>query len=183
MLKDDPSLYVRKSVANNLNDISKDNPDRLVALCHKWSLNASVERQWIIRHGLRSLVKEGREDVFPLLGYTAEPQLKVSHFKLKENTITLGQQLDFGIDLLSLAPSKQKLVVDYKVYHQKANGSMTSKVFKWKNISLQAGQQISLAKAHPFKQITTRKYYSGEHAIELLINGKAYGKISFELVL
>ena len=182
-LKTDSSLYVRKSVANNLNDISKDHPELVIELCQQWIIDAPKERQWIIQHGLRTLVKAGCEEVFPLLGYTQAPELEIKKFKLATASITLGQQAEFSVELISKSAMQQRLVVDYKVYHQKANGKTTAKVFKWKNVNLAAGEKMCLAKAHSFKLITTRKYYSGEHVIELLINGKSYGEVSVELII
>jgi len=182
-LKDDPSVYVRKSVANNLNDISKDNPDQVLECCQQWSLGASSERQWLIRHGLRSLIKQGREEVFPLLGYSEKVQLTINAFSLKNKTILLGEHLEIDLSLCSAIEKTQKLIVDYKIHHVKANGSTTCKVFKWKDISLNGGEQVSLKKRHPFKVITTRQYYPGEHCIELLINGKPFGSQTFELML
>jgi len=182
-LKDDPSLYVRKSVANNLNDISKDNPDRVIALCQLWNIEASPERQWLIRHALRSLVKQGRQEVFPLLGYSETVNVSISTFSLRNKTVEIGDSLDFELILASSSAQIQKLVLDYKIHHVKANGSTTSKVFKWKNITLHEGQPHSLNKLHPFKVITTRKYYPGEHAIEILLNGQSMAFQKFDLVL
>ncbi|NOQ93255.1 MAG: DNA alkylation repair protein, partial [Methylophaga sp.] len=129
-LKDDPSLYVRKSVANNLNDIAKDNPEKVITLCQQWLKGASPDRQWIIHHALRSLVKQGREEVFPLLGYSEEVQLTINSFDLKSKTIHLGESLEIDVLLSSSLNQIQKLVVDYKIHHVKANGSTSSKVFK-----------------------------------------------------
>jgi len=175
-LKDDASLYVRRSVANNLNDIAKDHPDKVVALCRQWSVNASTERQWLIRHALRSLVKQGHPDVFPLLGYSVTPKLTQPILQIDKGSLSLGENMSISAQLTSTDEKSQKLVVDYKVHHVKANGTTTAKVFKWKNINLQAGESIQLLKAHAFKVISTRKYYSGEHRIELLINGKVYAQ-------
>jgi len=182
-LKDDPSLYVRKSVANNLNDIAKDNPDKVIALCRQWSNDASAERKWLIRHALRSLVKQGRQEVFPLLGFSEHISVIINAFELSNKTVHLGENLHIDLVLTSSSEQIQKLVLDYKIHHMKANGSSSSKVFKWKNITLQQDQQLSLNKGHPFRVITTRKYYAGEHAIELLINGKSVAQQKFELLL
>lgn len=181
-LKDDSSLYVRKSVANNLNDISKDNPDKVIALCQQWNQDSSVKRDWIIKQALRSLVKQGREEVFPLLGYTVQPRLTVETFELNKQTIHIGSSLQIGILIHSTINQEQNVVIDYKIHHVKANGSMNAKVFKWKNSSLQAGQDLALTKIHSFKLLSTRKYYPGEHKVELLINGKPYAEQLFQLV-
>ncbi|WP_435622496.1 DNA alkylation repair protein [Flagellimonas sp.] len=57
-LKDDPSKYVQKSVANCLNDILKDNPEVGKNVLESWSKDAGKERKWIIKHALRSLIKK-----------------------------------------------------------------------------------------------------------------------------
>ena len=182
-LKDDPSLYVRKSVANNLNDISKDNPEQVIAVCRSWYDGASVERLWIIRHALRSLIKAGHPEVFPLLGYTAEPQVSLKKIGLGKAVLKLGDSAEITVNLLSTSLHTQKMVVDYKIHHVKANGSTTTKVFKWKNITLKANEELQLLKKHSLKPISTRKYYSGKHQVELLINGQPYGKKEFELIV
>jgi 3-methyladenine DNA glycosylase AlkC len=182
-LKDDASLYVRRSVANNLNDIAKDHPAKVISICQSWSVDASAERQWVIRHALRSLVKSGYSEAFVLLGYSNNAQLTIPIFQLIETSVVLGDNLKIETLLQSESVETQKLVIDYRIHHVKANGSTTSKVFKWKNITLDGQQTISLKKRHPFKIITTRKYYTGTHVVELLINGVSYATAEFELRL
>lgn len=58
-LKDDPDLYVRRSVANHLGDIAKDHPEVAYTICERWLWNASRERKWLIRHALRLPAKRG----------------------------------------------------------------------------------------------------------------------------
>lgn len=181
LLKDDESLYVRRSVANNLNDISKDHPDKVVALCQQWLDGATVERQWVVRHALRSLIKKGHPAVFPLLGYADNPEVEIITFELTGTTLQFGQEVGLSACLLSTSNKPQKWVVDYKIHYVKANGRTTTKVFKWKNIELQPHQKISLAKMHPFKLISTRQYYAGTHTIELMINGQSYASEKFYL--
>ena len=182
-LKDDTSVYVRKSVANNLNDISKDNPDEVIKLCQRWLKNASAERQFIIRQALRTLIKSGRPDVFPLLGYTAEPKVELIKLSLSKNQIKLGDVVEFSVELKSTSKQEQGMVLDYAVHHVKANGTRTSKVFKWKNITLQPNESIQMTKAHSFKRISTRKYYAGMHRIVLHINGRSLAELDFELIV
>jgi len=182
-LKDDASLYVRRSVANNLNDIAKDHPAKVIRLCQSWSVDASAERQWLIRHALRSLVKSGHSEASVLLGYSNNPQLIIPIFQLNETRVMLGDTLKIEALLQSESVDTKKLVIDYRIHHVKANGSTTSKVFKWKNITLDGRQTISLKKRHSFKIITTRKYYAGTHVVDLLINGVSYATTEFELRL
>ena len=180
-LKDDPSDYVRRSVANNLNDISKDHPKLVIETCKSWQNERVTAREWIIRHATRTLVKEGHPDVFPLLGYTSKPQLSVDPPILSNHHIMLGEPLDIIVKISSNSEDKQYVVVDYAVHYIKANGQSSAKVFKWKNLRLKPGQSVTLEKTHPFKKVTTRRHYQGTHKIELLINGKHASESSFEL--
>ena len=181
-LRDDKSKYVQKSVANNLNDISKDHPQRVIDICHEWQKNSTPQRRWIIRHGLRSLVKAGEPSVFPLLGYSDKPAVKVD-FDLTEQDVALGQKLEMLLSIHSKNSQNQELVVDYRVWHVKSNGKTAAKVYKWKNITLPARERVYLKKSHGFLQLTTRKYYGGQHTIEILINGVVYNQATVNLVL
>ena len=103
--------------------------------------------------------------------------------KLEHNRIKLGETLEFNAQLLSTSRQKQKLVVDYAVHHVKANGERKPKVFKLSEKKLAPGEIISVGKSHAIRTITTRKYYAGTNAIELLVNGKTVGCVEFELIL
>lgn len=170
-LNNDPSPYVRKSVANSLNDIAKDNPDIAINTCKSWQNEASAETQWIIRHATRSLVKAGNRDVLELLGYTSSPKVSAGNLLLDKTTIALGDTLHFSLNIASKSRQDQRLVIDYAIHHVKANGRSTAKVFKLKTLTLNANESVDIAKKHAFKKITTRQYYSGTHRIEILVNG------------
>lgn len=180
-LKDDSSEYVRRSVANNLNDISKDNPAHVVQTCQRWLENSSPERKWIVRHATRTLVKGGHSDVFPLLGYTAQPKLSVESLELDKDVLVLGEAIEFTAVLKSKSTVEQRFVLDYGIHFMKANGKQSMKVFKLKSMTLQPGEAITVAKRHTIKPITTRAYYSGEHNVELLVNGKGIASEGFVL--
>ncbi|NQZ55954.1 MAG: DNA alkylation repair protein [Lentisphaeraceae bacterium] len=179
-LKDDKSEYVRRSVANNLNDISKDHPQLVIATCSSWYKKANKNRQWIIRHATRTLVKAGHPQVFGLLGYTDSPLLKINNFSLDKAEIKLNDCIQINAFIQSTADSEQNFVVDYAIHHVKNNGKLTAKVFKLKNIKLAGGEAADVSKKHAMKYISTRKYYPGTHFIELLINGQTFGKCQFE---
>jgi 3-methyladenine DNA glycosylase AlkC len=181
-LKDDPSEYVRRSVANNLNDISKDHPEAVIACCKRWKMNASPERQWIIRHATRTLVKAGHPEVFGLLGYTENPKLAFKRLNVSPKAIQLGEFIEFSFQLQSTSSKTQTIVIDYAIHHMKANGQTSPKVFKFRTLKIAPGETIELIKRHAIKPITTRKYYSGEHAVEILINGKTFGRVGFTLI-
>jgi 3-methyladenine DNA glycosylase AlkC len=180
-LKDDPSEYVRRSVANNLNDISKDHPDKVIDCCRRWKKDASPERQWIIRHATRSLVKAGHPQIFGLLGYTENPKLDFQFLEVSPQTINLGEYIEFGFQLQSNSSKPQTIVIDYAIHHVKANGKTSPKVFKFRTLKIAPEETVRLVKKHAIKLITTRKYYSGEHTVEILINGQPYGRTPFML--
>jgi 3-methyladenine DNA glycosylase AlkC len=61
-LKDDPSRYVQKSVANNLNDILKDNYAIGMKTIQRWANGATNNRKWIIKQSLRNQIKKGNQE-------------------------------------------------------------------------------------------------------------------------
>lgn len=181
-LKEDPSLYVRRSVANNINDISKDHPQTVIDICSKWDKAASQNTKWVIRHGLRSLVKQGHTDVYPLLGFNQSVDIEQSVFELSHSTLLLGQTLVLDIGFRS--KQIQHLVLDYRIRFVGAAGKMTrEKVFKWKNIYLAEGEYVQIQKRHTLQKISTRKYYPGIHEVECLLNGQCIARASFELLI
>ncbi len=181
-LRDDPSEYVRRSVANNLNDIAKDHPNMVAGLATEWSKGANPNRNKLIKHACRTLLKQGHPTVLSLYGYLPA-ELKSAKLQLNKNKLHIGDSICLYLNLLSSSKKNQKLLVDYIVYHQKANGSLQPKVFKWRTIELSPNASIELSKEHSFKPVTTRKYYQGLHKIAVLINGKEFESTSFELVI
>lgn len=182
-LVDDPSDYVRRSVANNLNDISKDHPELVIETSKRWLSDGIVAREWIVRRATRTLVKAGHPKVFGLLGYTRKPKLKITHLSITKPEIILGESLEISTEITSTADKTQKIVIDYAIHFIKSHGRTSPKVFKWKNITLRPGQVVTLQKKHPIKPITTRSYYPGAHRVELLINGKGRLTAPFELII
>jgi 3-methyladenine DNA glycosylase AlkC len=182
-LKDDPSLYVRRSVANHLNDISKDNPDKLLEICQDWHVNASNEVQWIIKHATRSLVKAGHRQVLSLLGYQQQLRLAPVRLRISNDQVQLGEYLEFDVEIGSTSVASQKLVIDFAIHFVKANGQQNAKVFKLKSLDLAAKQSCKIQKRHGIKAITTRQYYAGTHRLEILVNGQGLVSQEFELSL
>lgn len=180
-LKDDNQLYVRRSVANNLNDIAKDNPQQVTDLLSTWSQGASKERQWLIKHALRSLVKLGNKDALHILGFKPLKGVVVNSFKVDKSRLNLGEVLNITLDLASTGQTKENALIDYVVYLKKANGTLTPKVFKWSQKPLSIANPIKITKKHPIKKISTRQYYSGEHEIHLQVNGEILAKCQFHL--
>ena len=181
-LKDDEKEYVRRSVANNLNDISKDNPKLVIKIAKKWMRNASNERIKLLKHACRSLIKDGDKEVLSVFGYST-PRLKEVKVSLASTKIVFGESLEFELVLNSNAKQDQPLMIDYIIHHQKANGTTSPKVFKLRSTTLKANQEMMVIKRHAIKKITTRKYYAGKHQLEVVVNGDSIGKKYFELIM
>lgn len=181
VLKDDDSLYVRRSVANHLNDISKDHPQVVIDQCRAWYPNSNDDVKWLIKHATRSLVKAGHPDVFELLGHSKTIKITNVTLQLAKQKLTLGESLEFELNLESASNQSQSMVVDFSIHFVKANGRTSAKVFKWKTVTLEPNQSLRLNKAHAIKAITTRRYYSGEQTLEVLVNGKPIAQQSFHL--
>lgn len=179
-LRDDPENYVRRSVANNLNDIAKDHPDLVARIAADWMKGASDSRKRLIRHACRTLLKQGHPGALEVFGYR-EPRKLSADFALHTPTLTLGEDLLFELTLESEAAESQNLMIDYAVHHVKANGTRAPKVFKWKSLSLDSGGHATLAKKHAIRPITTRRYYPGLHHVEVIVNGQAVARSYFTL--
>jgi hypothetical protein len=181
-LKNDPREEVRRSVANNLNDISKDHPDLVVSTLKDWQKPDDTERSRLIKHALRTLLKAGHPDALELLGFSSQPEIQVKKVQVEPSTIALGGEVTFSFDIKSLGKESQKLMVDYVVHFMKANGKHTPKVFKLKQIILEPGELVSIKRKHGFQPISTRKYYPGIHYLQPQINGKMYHKARLEIL-
>lgn len=180
----DPTRFVTRSVANHLNDIAKIQPELVLQSLERWRQQGQQrpeELDYITRHALRTLVKQGHADSLSFLGYHPEPQVVLSQFQLAETSVKLGQTLAFDFELS--AQQAQRLVIDYRIHFQTAKGKQVPKVFKLKNLELMAGQRVQVYKKHPLRLMTTKKLYPGEHLLELQINGQSFGQWPFELTL
>jgi len=183
-LKKDPELFVRRSVANNLNDIAKDNPNIVTQLLACWSKDRSSEMQWLVKHALRTLEKQGDPAALKILGFSSDPKVEIKLFELSKTKVVFGDFLTMELRINSKCNKTlqvENLLIDYVVYHKKANGKLAPKVFKWCKKKIAYGETLSLTKKHAFKPISTRKYYPGNHEIHIQINGKILSKCYFEL--
>jgi 3-methyladenine DNA glycosylase AlkC len=170
-LRDDPSLYVRRSVANNLNDIGKDHPERLAAIAAAWMPGASADRRWVIQHALRSAVKRGDAAALKVLGFGAKASLRIVEHTIAPARPRMGGKIVVTVTLENPRRRAQKVVVDLVVHFVKANGGTSPKVFKLVNVALAARQSVALRKTVSLADLTTRSHYSGRHRVALQING------------
>jgi 3-methyladenine DNA glycosylase AlkC len=179
-LQDDPSEYVRRSVANHLNDIAKDHPGRVADWLEQHLPGAGRERRALLRHASRSLIKRGDPRVLALWGVGA-PLRGDAHLALSPATLQLGDTLALSVTLTSRARRPQPLLIDYAVHHVKADGRCSPKVFKGWTLELAAGETRALQKRHAIRPITTRRYFSGTHRVELQVNGRVMAEARFDL--
>ncbi len=171
-LKNDPSAYVRRSVANHLNDIGKEHPELLLTTLEQWSINASEQTHGIIRHALRSLVKQGHPQALRLLG-AHEAQVELEAFGVEPTRLAIGESVTLHLRLRSLADVPQHLVIDYVLHFAGAPGRPgRRKVFKLRSLTLPSGETRSLSRRHSFQPVSVRRYYPGLHRFELQVNGK-----------
>lgn len=173
LLKDDPALYVRRSVANNLNDIGKDHPQLLVKTAKRWSKGASADRQWLIRHALRSAVKRGDAGALAILGYGKAQGIEIRKAKVTPAKPKRGAAVTISFELFNSSKSTQPLMVDFAVHYVKANGKTSPKVFKLKSLELAAGKSAAVSKKVSLKEMTTRKHYPGRHLVDVIVNGES----------
>lgn len=180
-LKDDPSLYVRRSVANNLNDIGKDNPDVMLDTAERWMYEASAERAWIVKHALRVAVKNAEPRALALMGFGGKAQVQISNARIDPKKVREGDSVMLSCSLQSVAKKTQTLLIDFVVHYVKANGSSRPKVFKLTSCELAPGDTLVLSKKLSLAPMTTRRHYAGDHRVDLLINGQTFVLGSFRL--
>lgn len=169
-LKQDDSLYVRKSVANHINDISKDTPNYVLRLVKSWNAQ-HPHTAWIVKRGCRSLFKLGDQQSLAAFKYTKNVKVSLRKFKLNTDSIKIGEAITFQFELISKHSKTQKLMVDYRVHYVKKGGGTSPKVFKLKEIKLEPNVSVNISKKQGFQDLTTRKHFAGKHKLEILING------------
>ena len=178
-LKADPSLYVRKSVANNLNDISKTHPDLVVQIAKNW-YGKNKYTDWIVKHGCRTLLKKGNRDVMGIFGLADANCVQVDSFMLSSESVSIGEDLTFSIAVS--AKEHTKVWLEYRIDFVKANGNCSPKVFQISEILLKAYQVKTYKKHHSFADLSSRKHYPGTHLITLIVNGVARETLEFEVL-
>jgi 3-methyladenine DNA glycosylase AlkC len=190
-LVDDPSEYVRRSVSNHLNDLCKVAPDDTRRIAAGWSERATSaaragdqqraeQIRWVLRRGLRTLVKGGDPEVFRLLGHDPDIALRVG-LELRTPHVELGGAAEWTLRVESLEAEPHRIVVDYAIGFLRADGTPGRKVFKWTTRDLAAGETLVLERRHKITPISIRTYRSGTHPLWVQINGRVIAETSFEL--
>jgi 3-methyladenine DNA glycosylase AlkC len=181
-LKADPSDYVRRAVANNLNDISKDHPDLVIQTALHWKKRGNAHTDWIVKHACRYMIKAGHPEVFPVFGFAYPPKVSVKQLKVVSENVRIGGDLSFSFDVRSQTSEEQRLAVDYAVHYVRPNGSSSAKVFKLCERTVPARSSMVLSGSRSFENRSTRKHYPGRHRIDVLVNGVCKATAEFPVI-
>lgn len=181
LLKDDSEEYVRRSVANNLNDIAKDHPDVVVGVAKRWWPDADRNGKRLIRHGLRTLVKQGHPEALRVLGYDPDTSAEVTKVSIEPGSMRIGEKVRIEVELTNATDRVVGVLLDLRLHFVKANGSSNPKVFKGAEHQIQPRQSVLTGKTISVKQHTTRTHYPGTHRVDVVINGAVQEIGSFEL--
>jgi len=177
LLKDDSSAYVRKSVANNLNDISKDNPTIMKVITSQW-IHYSKQRDSLLKHACRTLLKAGDKEVLELFGFSAPKEIKIENLDYTK-TLKMGETLEFSFNIMS-TQMLQKLRIEFAIGFLRKNNNYNTKVFQISESTTVAKEKY-IKKAYSFKPISTRKYYKGAQQLSIIINGVVMREVEFML--
>ena len=180
-LKDDPASLVRRSVANNLNDLAKVHPSLCLRTCEAWLAHASAQRRELVEHALRSAVKRGNPEALRLLGYGHAPLIAVEGVRIAPRRVAIGSRVSIEFALRSRSKAAQDLLVDLAVHFVKANGP-GRKVFKLKRVVLPPRGRMEFATSVSLAVHTTRKPRPGRHAVDVIVNGSSTPIGSFQVI-
>lgn len=178
-LKNDPSEWVRRSVANSINDIAKDNPEIVLQLAAKWK-GISKETDAIIKHGSRTLLKQGHTEILKHYGLEGH-KIELAQFKITTPKVKIGGNLDFSFSITNNHTAGQTVRLEYALYYKRQNGVPSKKVFKISERIYAPNEQASIQRKQSFKLITTRKFYAGPHQLSIIVNGQEKEIRQFEL--
>ncbi len=180
-LRHDESETVRRSVANHLNDVAKSHPDMVLDLLRDWTEESDPVDRDMVRHALRTLVKQGHPGALDLLGFTTDASVEVAEFTCAPSALDIGATIELTLELTSTAEEEQVLVIDFVVHHVNASGATSPKVFKWATVRLAPGDTTRLTKRRRIQDASTRTYHPGTHRVDAQVAGRTAAHTSFEL--
>jgi 3-methyladenine DNA glycosylase AlkC len=179
-LKYDSSEYVRRSVANHLNDISKDHPALVIELAKQWK-GISIETDTLLKHACRTLLKQGNKEVLKIFGIENKPHVVVTDFNISTPQVNIGKELYFVFSIENRSHEEIQLRIEYAIYYLRQNASHSKKVFKHSERTLKPQEKLTIEKKHSFRVITTRTFYVGTQQLSIIINGHEHPLSTFEL--
>jgi len=186
-LKYDDCEVVRRSVANNLNDIAKDNSDVVVHVATQW-LGDNAPTDKLVKHACRTLLKQAQPEIMALFGFKQD-QIKLTAMAIATPIVKVGDKLNFNFTIENTSAQAQKLRLEYGLYYLKKNGTLARKVFKITERVIAGNTQEQITRHQSFKVISTRVFHLGTHKLSIIINGQECsvnsvhdGLYSFDLI-
>lgn len=177
----DDSDYVRRSVANHLNDLSRDHPALVASAAERWLSDPDARTAGLVRKGLRTLIKRGDPVALTLMGFNGS-RIRVGAPELDHAEISFGGQIRFRAEITNQGTEPARVAVDYVIHHRRSNGHLSPKVFKLTTAELAPGESLAIDRTHSFRAITTRRYYPGPQAVALQVNGASSDLVPFEIL-
>lgn len=178
-LNNDESDSVRRSVANNLNDISKDHPGLVLEICERW-YGQTKHTDEIVKHACRGLLKKGDKRALMLFGYGDPANIQVKAFKPDREQVAIGEDLAYSFQLIINEKQSRPVRLEYAVYYVKANKKLSEKIFKITENTFKPGRH-NFSRRHSFRDMSTRKHYPGDHRLSIIVNGEKKADIYVEL--
>lgn len=180
LLYDDHSLFVRKSVANNLNDISRTHPELALAAAARWLTSPSPNAGWVVERGLRTPIKRGEPNALALVGYGDPADLDVCVPDFPD-TAVVGDKALLKVRITNTGAAPQEVLAEYRMHFLKKNGERRPTTFRLGKFTLAPGETVTAAKTHTFRVTSTRTYYPGTQAVSVQVNGRESAQRAFEL--
>lgn len=180
-LKNDPALYVRRSVANSINDISKDHPDLAADIAERWLSEGFTDSKWVCTHAMRTLFKQGHKKALAISGYPEPEGVNIWGLNIRYTALNVGDDLEFTFVMDNTSQKDISVMIDYEIMFVKSSGKLSPKVFKLKKTFIKAGEVINVSGKYPFRQRTTRNYYTGRHLLRIIVNGRRSAPAAFYL--
>jgi 3-methyladenine DNA glycosylase AlkC len=178
VLRSDPSEDVRRSVANSLNDISKDHPDVVVQVLTSWQ-DGSSETDTLTKHALRTLLKKGHPGALGLLGFSSEPDVAIREAKVEPASTSIGGSVQLTFEVVGTGPGPQRLMIDFAVEFQNVSGTGSRKVFKGTVMELAGGDHVAMRRKISLRPMSTRAILAGPHFVEIQVNGRVLERLGF----
>ncbi|GGR77222.1 hypothetical protein GCM10010269_15600 [Streptomyces humidus] len=176
----DGSEYVRRSVADHLDDLSRDHADLAVATARRWLGDPAPATGRMVRHGLRTLVRRGHPGALGLLGF-APVTLEVDGPVLDRTRVPFGGSVRLTAAIRNTGAEDARLAIDYVVHHPRADGSRSTATFKLTTRTLAPGETVTVTREHSFRLLATGCHHPGSHAVALQINGVTSHRAEFEI--
>lgn len=179
-LKNDPAETVRRSVANNLNDIAKDHPELVLDMARRW-IGGTPETDWVVRHACRGLLKKGHPKALALFGFEQGVEGVAVEQLIVDAQVRIGGRLEFSFNVSNTATEMLPLRLEYAIDFCTLSGKTSRKIFKIKELNLAPGERTAIVRAQRFQDFTTRKHYPGAHRLDIVVNGQVSASAEFEV--